>query len=319
MAQRIFKQSNPEISGARVGVSVAVYLIATAALAILLAPQLFAAGRWLIGAGLGPWLKRFHFATYVNRAAIVAALLLLPILARGLDIRSFGDLTGWRKGQPWRSDLATGAVVGFVGLAVALTVFVSSGGAVLRANLTGGRLILVFITAIGSAVAVALIEEIFFRGALLGALRRAFSWPIAIGATSVFFSVVHFLRGDPAHRARDFAPTLSSSFEVVAGMFWRFDEPAEIWLPAFNLFAVGALLALTVKWTGSLAMAVGLHGGWVLALRGYQGCFQRLAEPGLLFGRPLVTGLAPLVLVIVSALLLWRIVAGRDARYPLDG
>src|SRR5690606_10947385 len=51
--------------------------------------------------------------------------------------------------------------------------------------------------ALGTGVAVALIEEPFFRGALFGVLRRRLKWPVALLFLSLLFAAVHFIKPHP--------------------------------------------------------------------------------------------------------------------------
>ena len=41
---------------------------------------------------------------------------------------------------------------------------------------------------------VAVIEEILFRGALFGVLRKAMPWPGALAVSSAVYSAVHFIQ-----------------------------------------------------------------------------------------------------------------------------
>ena len=72
------------------------------------------------------------------------------------------------------------------------------------------------------------------------------------------------------------------------------------------LVLVGWILGYTVVRTRSLYMAIGLHAGWVFALRSFSGLTRRNAEPSLWFGAELQTGLASLLLLAATlAALMW--------------
>ena len=74
-----------------------------------------------------------------------------------------------------------------------------------------------------SAVVVALIEESFFRGALLGALRRRFSWLSALVVMSLVFASVHFLKPPPDVHFP--VVTWTSGFVLVPQLFWQYGDP----------------------------------------------------------------------------------------------
>ncbi len=211
---------------------------------------------------VAPW--PFH------RVAARIAMLLLALellwLCRYLRIETKRDL-GY--GLPWRAFLTQSLLWGLVGMATAglgaafllatglrelNPAFIPSVAAVAR---------LLFIGA-SSGIAVALIEETVMRGVMHTAIRReSGDWAAAL-LTAPLFAVTHFfakVRIPPAELgwhsgfdllARSFAPL--SHFSAVLDSFLA-------WL------AVGLVLSLTRALTGNIAVAIGLHAGWVVILR----------------------------------------------------
>jgi hypothetical protein len=115
-----------------------------------------------------------------------------------------------------------------------------------------------------AGLAVALIEEAFFRGALYGAIRRESSMTTAAVLSSLYFAALHFLR---AHELPADQPVgWASGLQVLATNFEQFTNTGL--LDSFiALFAVGILLALVRERTGNIALCIGLHAGWVVVIK----------------------------------------------------
>ncbi|MDR0728213.1 MAG: CPBP family intramembrane metalloprotease [Puniceicoccales bacterium] len=118
-----------------------------------------------------------------------------------------------------------------------------------------------------SAGCIALLEEIFFRGCLLGSLLRPLRERWAIFASALIFAGAHF---GISHSSWDLAPeavTMGSGFralyEHVFGVFQNASP-----LPLAILFFLGLVLAQLALRHHSLAPAMGLHAGlvWMLML-----------------------------------------------------
>lgn len=90
---------------------------------------------------------------------------------------------------PYAASTATVGIL-FAAFGTAESVVEASSGMRLDRN--------IWLIAATSIIAAPLYEEILFRGLALDALRRAFSWPIAILATSVTFVSMHTIQSGPA-------------------------------------------------------------------------------------------------------------------------
>ena len=88
------------------------------------------------------------------------------------------------------------------------------------------------------------------------------------------------------------------------GHLWQFGEPTLLIGSLPTYFLVGATLAYTVVQTNSLAFAIGLHAGWVFALRGFGFLSRRVGEPTVWLGRDLISGIIPALLVGLTWLIL---------------
>jgi membrane protease YdiL (CAAX protease family) len=179
--------------------------------------------------------------------------------------------------------------------------------------------LLLVLKGLGSGIAVALIEETFFRGAMQGALQRIGAVRTALLAVPVLYAAVHFL-GRATSVPHDQVDALSG-FVALGGFFSGFAAPMRI-LDAFvALWLVGVLLAL-VRWRwNNLAGCIGLHAGFVTVIA----VFRRVTSPAadspysFLVGQfDGLLGLWVAALTAAACLVVWRIrhTDGQPRRIP---
>ena len=270
------------------------YLAGVVLLGALLAPPLFWFGQAVIGRGLLPSLARFDFESYFHRALLVAAIALLWPLLRALRVRGWRDL-GLEKNRRPLADLG-------VGLAIAAIPLLCCGAALIALqiySLRGSFLWHKMPTVLFAASVVPILEELLFRGFILGVLLRSFSRWSALIFTSALFSMIHFLKAPDATTPND-AVTWTSGFVSIAHSFWQFSDPTLLAAGFLTLFAIGCILADARLLTRSLWLPIGLHAGWILA----NGTFSKAAHRDALalpwVGKDLLVGIAPLILALAS-------------------
>ena len=169
------------------------------------------------------------------------------------------------------------------------------------------------------ALLVSLIEEVLFRGVLLGIFLRAMRPAPAIALLSFLFAFVHFL--EPPHGTTVPDPEAANAGFVLLGqIFSRFADPLSI-VSRFSILAmVGVVLAYARYRTASLWLPVGLHLGWVFGM----GMFKAATWPvmGLpeaarwLIGMSLLEGLLPLSVIGVTGVLVHAMTRSRE---PVPG
>ncbi len=224
----------------------------------LLAPWLYWFGHW---AALGG-LAGYPFHRYLARALLGLALIgLVPLLrqARMLQWRAVGL---GKQGQPV-ADLLRGFCLGLASLACVALLALAAHGRVLTPWQSGMEIARGLLKAAFVAVIVAVIEEILFRGALFGVLRKVMPWPGALAVSSAVYSAAHFIQSvGQAGTIRWY-----SGLTLLVEMF-RHGPPL---VPAFfTLFVAGACLALAYQRTGALYFSIGLHAGWIFWLASYK-------------------------------------------------
>jgi CAAX protease family protein len=275
-----------------------VYLLATVILGALLAPPLFWAAQWLIGHGWLTFLGRFDFETFFHRALLISATILVWPFARSLSVRNLADLQ-IEPNPKWRRDLLFGFILAAIPLlccgAILLATPVYSGRG--EINWPGvGKVA-------AAAAVVPVIEELFFRGLVLGVLLKTGRRYMSIFVSAALYSIVHFLKA-PERTSSDV--TWASGFNSIAHAFVQFTDPLLVAAGFTTLFFIGWILADARLQTRSLWLPIGLHAGWILT----SGVFNKIALRKLVvlpwLGKNLLVGIIPLGI----ALLTWLIIRG---------
>jgi membrane protease YdiL (CAAX protease family) len=286
------------------------YLAGVVLLGALVAPPLFWLGQSLIAHGILPSLARFDFESYFHRALLIAALILLWPLLRALRIGSWRGLA-LEKNPRAGADLA-------IGFAIAVIPFLCCGAVIIALHIYSLRHAFLWQkmpTVLVAASIVPVLEELFFRGFILGVLLRSFSRLGALVLTSGLFSVVHFLKAPDQTTPND-AVRWFSGFDSIAHSFGQFGDPMLLAAGFLTLFALGCILADARLQTCSLWLPIGLHAGWIFANGTFSKAAHRetLALPWL--GKDLLVGIVPLILALASWALMRLWLKHADARAP---
>jgi uncharacterized protein len=230
------------------------------------------------GALLAPWLYWLaqHFAQefpkiagssfhrYVNRALLGLALIGLWPFFKSLGATSFREV-GLVNPIGQGGKLGGGFLLGFLSLATLAGLAIAAGARHFNENLAGARLGEKLFGAGLTAIVVAVLEEILFRGGLFGSLKKVFHWVFALAVSSAVYAIVHFMESarEPA------VVTWYSGLEILPQMLRGFANWQAVIPGFFNLALAGALLALAYQRTGNLYFSIGLHAGWIFWLKSY--------------------------------------------------
>jgi membrane protease YdiL (CAAX protease family) len=307
----------------------------------LLAPWLYTMGKALAEVterketnGFIQWLaascRNAEFPRYFNRSLMLSALVLLFPLIQWLKMER-GKLahrdTPWslrlpeaaiatNEGQPLRRNSAgpiqmvVGFALGACGLLLMGLALVHAGAFVWRSGtLANGASAIdgwkVLRSAMGPAAFVSVIEEIVFRGVLLGLFLRAMRpWP-AMVSVSLLFAFVHFLKPPAGVMVLD-PESPTAGLWLVWQILGRFAQPLDLVASFSTLAAVGLVLAYARWRTASLWLPIGLHAGWILGVTVFKAITW--VSPGvspagkLLIGATLREGLVPLVVVFLTGI-----------------
>jgi membrane protease YdiL (CAAX protease family) len=242
---------------------------------------LYIGGVLLGGALLAPWvywaaqglahvvpaahsLAEHPFHRYEHRALLLCAVVGLRPFLRALGVRSWADLG--LSGGPGKAGRVVGGIALSVGaLALAAVVVLLAGARAVNTGVglqaLGGRLAGAALT----ASVVSVLEEVLFRGGLFGGLRQADRWKRALVVSSLLYALLHFFGSPPSPAT----VTWTSGLALLPGMLSGFVDLGRLVPDFFNIFAVGALLAVAYHRTGDLYYSMGMHAGLIFAAAAY--------------------------------------------------
>lgn len=315
------------------------YLAAVIILSATLAPMLWHGGQWLVGlvtsfkqqstpliGWIGQKLGSSDFGRYFNRSFLISALVLLyPFLKwMGASRATLGLTPNPRR---W-SDLAGGFIIAAAPLLLMGGLFMLVGAYRYK---PADNLSTIITRTISSTLAVPLLEEFIFRGVFLGlALRAARPWT-AILWVSLVFAILHLIKPpNPLPvEITNFPVTWSSGWELMRLIFRGYGDPSFFISEVATLVMVGIILAWSRCRTSSLWLPMGLHGGWVFGVGifgGFAKTTKSLQSGGWdftigdvhipLIGTNLKLGLAPLIVLMLTFLLLMRWLTRRHDNTP---
>ena len=217
---------------------------------------------YALTSSFAPWA--FH--RVASRVAMLVLVAELVWLCRHLRLEAKRDF-GY--GLRWRRFLKISLGFGAIGMATAgvgAWFLVSTHLRVISPSFaaTAPNFTRIFLIGLSSGIAVALIEETVMRGAMHTAIERESGpWAAAL-LTAPLFAVVHFFA-----KAR-IAPEdigWGSGFDLLLRSFSPLAHPSLVFDSFLSWLIVGLILSLTRVLTGNIAVAIGLHAGWVVVLR----------------------------------------------------
>ena len=277
----------------------------------LLAAMLFAAivSPW-VQAALAP-LQVFPLHRVFSRLTMLGVIVITIWLLRRFQLFDRALLGYATPRAQFLRRVAVGLFTGLALMAVALWTLFLLDVRVWNARVpteVAGWLMLIT-KGLGTGLAVALIEETFFRGALQGALQRSGATRWALFAVPALYAAVHFL-GRAATVPYE-EVDLRSGFVALQGFFTAYAQPLAIADAFLALWCVGLLLALVRRRWGDIAGCIGLHAGFVAAIT----VFRKVSSPGvpnyLLVGG--FDGLLGLWIALLAALACGALLLGRRA------
>lgn len=282
-----------------------IYVCAIVLIAALLAPPIYWMAQAMAANDILPSLAKFPFFRFFSRIVQISALVLLWPLIRWLRIGGIREL-GIERNPNFRRDLLAG-----LGLALLPLIALGIGYFVFEIYKPRDEWkVFGFIRVIGTAAVVGTIEEFLFRGVLLGLAIRYIGRLPGLVVISFVFSIVHFIK--PRGVIEDVR--WWSGFELLGTAFQSADGPFVLVAGAIALFVIGLILGVVTMRTRSLALAIGLHAGWVLGQQTINllGKYRVRPPDSLLpwVGPNVVsgmvpTGLVPMMALLVTAVMVW--------------
>jgi membrane protease YdiL (CAAX protease family) len=281
------------------GLKILIYLLATVLLGAALAPWIFWAGQYALQFKFLGFLSATDFQRFFNRSVLISAFLLLFPTVRWIGAKRFSNL-GLRRNSRRLEHLVGGFLVSS-GTIIALGgILLALGDFELKDPIPWHLLPPVVLT----AFSVAIIEEVFFRGAILGLLRQSLAPLPAAVFVSALFSIVHFLK--PA-REQMSAVHWYSGFELLPRAFSQFADPLLIAGGFVAIGILGLILAHATVRTSSLWLAIGIHSGLIFGKMGFNKLTRRLEDMTPWFGNDVTVGIGSIVTLLFLWFMIWFI------------
>lgn len=214
--------------------------------------------------GLGG-LARVPFHRVFDRAVLGLALISVWPLLRNMGITSWRELGFGNAGEKWR-DVVPGFLIGFCSLAVIAFLAIVTGARSGHLTTNGHEIVTRLVSATTAAVLVAFLEEILFRGALFGLMRKHWQLGTAVAASSLIYALAHFTQKAP----EPVFVKWSSGLVTLTQTFRELDDLQAMVPKALVLFVAGVILTIAYHRTGSLFLSIGLHAGWIFWLKSYR-------------------------------------------------
>jgi membrane protease YdiL (CAAX protease family) len=208
----------------------------------------------------------FAFHRVASRIAMLVLIAELVWVCRHLELKTKPDF-GY--GLPWRQFLKVSIGWSIIGMATAALGAAFLLGTGLRVVdpafvISATSLLKIFAVGVSSGIAVALLEETVMRGAMHTAIQRESGpWTAAL-LTAPLFAVLHFfakVRIPPEEVG------WGSGFDLIARSFAPLGHATLVFDSFVSWLLLGLILSLTRVLTGNIAVALGLHAGWVIILR----------------------------------------------------
>lgn len=285
-----------------------IFLLLALALTCVISPWMALGADWTAARWPDLLEERVPFARIFNRAFMIAGITLFIVARRYLISTEIKPLLAVKASTAWQAFLTgCGLALGSMALLLALMTVADVYTPFFRLSL--GKSLSRIAGALASGVFVGFMEEIFFRGLLfVGFLQRG--QPLrAYVLANLFYSALHFVKpGNDYFLDRlDFL----AGFRHLLTTFQPFLEPATL-LPGFiGLFLIGVVLSYALVRTGHLYLSIGLHAGWIIALKTVRvfGDYSR-QDLGWLFGATdpkIVSGVAAWIGILLVGLAITRL------------
>ena len=296
---------------------ITLYLAGAVLLAALLSPWVFwtlgALERWALANGLENWDPRYSsvvvngpldFFTTSFEQCFGGTLLLSALVVFLIAAHGFGKTT--RRYLRLRPDplpfrhLARGFLVTALLFAITAGAYVLANVRHLQSPLPLGRLPSV----LAMTALIVLIREIVFRGGVLGSLLRVMRPVPALAWATLLATAFQLL--DPYNQPRVAHVSWLSGFHLLPHLFHAYREPVTLLCGAAPAAALGWLYGYARVRIDSLWMTIGL--AWGVAFANRTANLIEASSRQILpwIGRDLVTGLVPLLPVMLAGFLVWR-------------
>ncbi len=252
---------------------------------------------------------RFPFPRIFDRVVMVTVLGAILLQARQLRFLALLRTAYARPGRNYAHS-TRGFLIAIATIAILVVAAVAMGA---HSGQPASRIWRILPKYFLSAIAIAIIEEGFFRAILFGGMTDDFGRTAALMLSSAIYSLAHLVRAPAHYYVTGLHPWLG--FHNLAASAAQLSHPTVAFPTFFGLFLLGIVLAEAYVLTGTVYFSMGLHAGFVVGAKMWPKLTSAgAALPGWLqgWGRiPLISGAAAWAMAI-AILLLLRPLTGRS-------
>lgn len=267
----------------------ALLLVAGIVAAIIFAPLAAVA---VVHAG---W--RYPFPRIFDRTVMGTLLIAMLFAARDLNLASLMSRGFRHPAAPSIARAIRGFVVAMISIAILFGLALAVGGGGIGDHEAAAALIPKYFL---SAIAIAFIEEAFFRAFLLRGMTGDFGNRVALIASAAIYAIAHLVRSPARFYVTGYEP--AAGLITLAHSIDQFADPAIAIPTLIGLFLLGIVLGEAYILTGSVYFSIGLHCGFVLGAKMWPKIIlNRAAVPWWVAGGgaiPLIGGAAAWVIAI---------------------
>jgi membrane protease YdiL (CAAX protease family) len=253
---------------------------------------------------------RFPFPRIFDRTVMATLLIAMLFAARDLNLVSLVSRGFKHPAAPSIGRAIRGFVVAVLAIAILFGFALAVGGGGVGNHEAAIALIPKYFI---SAIAIAFIEEAFFRAFLLGGMSGDFGNRAALIASASIYAVAHLVRSPARFYVTGYEP--AAGLMTLAHSIDQFTDPAVAIPTLIGLFLLGIVLGEAYILTGSVYFSIGLHCGFVLGAKMWPKIIlNRAAIPWWIASRgaiPLVGGVVAWVIAIAIFVMLRAITGGQ--------
>lgn len=238
---------------------------ALAFLAVIFGTLLLAASvAYPVWLGVHALAPDWQFHRIVGRFWQLLLLASLLLALRFLGLRGRAD---WGYGLPrpaFLRHVAAGFAIGVATMLPMTLAMAALGILDLREGFGAALLAKAMLAGLLTGLAVAVVEETFFRGLMYRAVERESGFAAAAWATALVYASIHFFA---RAKIADADVAWGSGLTLLGGSLANFADPLPVLDSCVTLVLVGLLLAFVRRRTGAIAAGIGLHMGWVFVIK----------------------------------------------------
>jgi CAAX protease family protein len=255
---------------------------------------------------------RYPFPRIFDRTVMATLLIAMLFAARDLNLVSLLSRGFKHPVAPSIARAIRGFVVAMFAIAILFGLALMVGGGGAGNHEAAVALIPKYFL---SAIAIAFIEEAFFRAFLLGGMKTDFGERVALIASAAIYAIAHLVRSPARFYVTGYEP--AAGLITLAHSIDQFTNPAVAIPTLIGLFLLGIVLGEAYLLTGSVYFSIGLHCGFVLGAKMWpKTILNRAAIPWWIAGGgaiPLIGGAAAWVIAIAVLAMLRPIATGQRA------